>query len=118
MVSQRDVTSASSAWRRVFGPLVENWQALAPDLLGPMLRVPKHPILMACFALRALRSAESLVRGWHERDQALFAGLAAHSFLPLDEMPSASFGLILGALAHAVGWPMPRGGSQQISNAL
>jgi phytoene dehydrogenase-like protein len=114
----RDFAGASPSWQKLFRPLADAWPALVDDFLAPMLRIPKHPVRMARFGLRALRSAEGLVRGWHERDQALFAGLAAHSFLPLDEMPSAAFGLVLGLLAHAVGWPMPRGGSQQISNAL
>jgi phytoene dehydrogenase-like protein len=118
VVLQRDLGSASRTWQKLFRPLVENWKALAEDLLAPMLRIPKHPILMARFGLSGLRSAESLVEGRNERERALFAGLAAHSFLPLEQTPSAAFGLVLGLLAHAVGWPMPRGGSQQISNAL
>lgn len=118
VVLHRNLAQASPEWQRLFRPLVENWQALAEDFLRPMLRVPSHPLLMAHFGLRAMRSAEGLARHWNERDRALFAGLAGHSFLPLDGMPSAAFGLILGLLAHAVGWPMPRGGSQQISNAL
>jgi phytoene dehydrogenase-like protein len=118
VVLNRDFASASQEWLKTFKPLADNWKALTDDFLGPMLRPPKHPILMARFGMRALRSAENLVRGWTERDGALFAGLAAHSFLPLNEMPSAAFGIVLGLLAHAVGWPMPRGGSQQISNAL
>src|SRR5256885_2561240 len=83
-----------------------------------MLHVPTHPLLMARFAIYGLRSAERLVRRWIGRDRALFAGLAAHSFLPLDQTPSAAFGMVLGLFAHALGWPMPRGGAPQISNAL
>lgn len=118
VVLERDLAKCSPDWRKLFQPLVDNWKALANDFLRPMLCIPKHPILMARFGLCGLRSAESLARHWDERDRALFAGLAGHSFLPLDETPSAAFGLVLGLLAHAVGWPMPRGGSQQISNAL
>jgi phytoene dehydrogenase-like protein len=114
----RDLEAASAAWRKLFGPFVNNWQAITDEFLRPMLRIPRHPMLMGRFAMRGLRSAKNLVRGWDERDQALFAGLAGHSFLPLEETPSAAFGIVLGLLAHAVGWPMPRGGSQQISNAL
>src|SRR5688572_31500743 len=117
-VLQREFTGASPEWRNLFRPLAEDWKALAHDFLRPMLRIPTHPLLMARFGMRALRSAESLVCRWSERDRALFAGLAGHSFLPLDKIPSAAFGIVLGLLAHAVGWPMPRGGSQQISNAL
>ena len=118
VVLPRDVAQTTPTWRKLFEPLVRHWQPLAADFLRPMLHVPRHPILMARFGLRAMRSARSLVRGWDERDRALFAGLAGHSFLPLDKMPSAAFGIVLGMLAHAVGWPMPRGGSQRITNAL
>jgi phytoene dehydrogenase-like protein len=118
VVLHREFTGASAEWRNLFQPLARNWKALADDFLRPMLRIPTHPLLMARFGMAGLRSAENLVRSWSERDRALFAGLAGHSFLPLDEMPSAAFGIVLGLLAHAVGWPMPRGGSQQISNAL
>ena len=117
---QRELVAASVQWRRLFEPFVQNWELLADDFLGPILRAPKHVMLMARFGLSALRSAESVASGgWlTNRDRALFAGLAGHSFLPLERRPSAAFGIVLGLLAHAVGWPMPRGGSQQISNAL
>ena len=114
----RDVAQTTPKWRKLFAAFVEHWQPLASDFLQPLLRFPRDPILMARFGLRALRSAESLVGEWDDRERALFAGLAGHSFLPLDKTPSAAFGIVLGLLAHAVGWPMPRGGSQQISNAL
>jgi phytoene dehydrogenase-like protein len=75
---------------------------------------------MARFGLHALRSArglaESRFRG--ERARALFAGLAAHSILPLEWTATAAFGLVLGILGHAVGWPLPRGGSARITGAL
>src|SRR5688572_30297887 len=101
VVLERDLAKCSPDWRKLFKPLVDNWKALANDFLRPMLGIPKHPILMARFGLGGLRSAESLARHWDERDRALFAGLAGHSFLPLDETPSAAFGLVLGLLAHA-----------------
>src|SRR5262249_35582711 len=78
-----------------------------------------HPVATARFGLRALGSAERAAAAFTtERARALFAGIAAHGMLPLDRRPSAAFGLVLGALAHIAGWPLPRGGSQQISNAL
>ncbi len=106
-------------YRKLFSPLVADWTKLSAQLLGP-LRPPRHPVAMARFGLRAIRSARSLgeSRFKGERARALFAGLAAHSFLPLDRFPSAAFGLVLGTAGHAVGWPMPRGGSQRISDAL
>jgi phytoene dehydrogenase-like protein len=79
-----------------------------------------HPVLLAKFGLRAIATArglaESLFRG--ERARALFAGIAAHSMLPLEKRPSAAFGLVLGVCGHVYGWPFPRGGAQKISDAL
>src|SRR5207245_2219156 len=98
----------------------DHWFDIAQDVLRPVSVFPQHPILMARLGLRALPPATWLAsyqfRG--ERAKALFAGLAAHSFLSLDEPLSSAFGLILGATAHAVGWPIPRGGAQAITNAL
>jgi phytoene dehydrogenase-like protein len=109
----------ADAYRRLITPVVQHWDELSADFLGPA-RWPRHPILLAKFGLQALRSAaglaESAFRG--ERARALFAGMAAHSILPLESPLTASFGLVLAAAAHRVGWPIPRGGSQQISDAL
>ena len=119
VVLHRELERASPQWRQLFEPFVKNWELLADDFLRPLLGIPKHPFLMAEFGLSALRSAESFASGWlPDTDRALFAGLAAHSFLALERPPSAAIGIVLGLLAHGVGWPMPRGGSQQISNAL
>jgi phytoene dehydrogenase-like protein len=86
----------------------------------PSLPLPRHPFLLAKFGLRALSSARSLVRGLfrNDRTKALFAGLAAHSVLSLDEPMSAAAGVLLGAALHSVGWPIPRGGAQSITSAL
>lgn len=108
------------AWRELFAPFVEHWFELAPSLLGPVTLMQRHPFLMARLGLRGVPSAEWIAnrsfRG--ERAKALFAGLAAHSFLALDEALSSAFGLILGVIGHAVGWPIPKGGAQSITNAL
>ena len=108
-----------SSYGRLFGPLVRHWDSLAADILGP-LRVPHHPLATARFGLAGLRSALSLAQSRFrgERAMALFAGLAAHSILPLERPPSAAIGLVLGASGHAVGWPMPLGGSRRIAGAL
>src|SRR5216683_2558075 len=108
------------AWRRLFGPLAARWDSLAPDLLGPVLHVPRHPLMLAGFGLRAAWPAAMLARTlFHtERARGLFAGLAAHAILPLERPLTAAFGLVLGMTAHAVGWPLPRGGSQTIADAL
>jgi len=104
----------------MFQPFVENWPQLAEDTLRPVSLLPKHPILMAQFAARAFFPATALANfAFREpRAKALFAGLAAHSFLPLEAPLSAAFGLVLGAAGHALGWPIPKCGAQSITNAL
>ncbi|MBX3232242.1 MAG: NAD(P)/FAD-dependent oxidoreductase [Labilithrix sp.] len=109
-----------AAYRIVIRPLARDLRALAGDVLAPVLHVPRHPLKLARFGLRAALSARMLARGAFEgaRARALFAGLAAHSFLPLDAPFTASFALLLAASAHACGWPFARGGSQRIAEAL
>jgi len=109
----------AAAYRRLMAPLVADWDKLTVDILGP-LRVPRHPVAMARFGLLAIRSARGLAESRFESEpaRALFAGLAAHSIMPLEQRPTAAFGLVLGILGHAVGWPLPRGGSQNIADAL
>ena len=107
-------------WRRLLGPLVADWERLFPALLGPVLRAPRHPLLMARFGMPAVLPAAALAR-LAFRDppaRALFAGLAAHSMLPLWAPLSGSFGVVLATLAHAVGWPLAQGGSGAIAAAL
>jgi phytoene dehydrogenase-like protein len=108
------------SYSRLFAPLLTDWQGLAAEFLQPIFHLPRHPVQLARFGLRGLRSATGLAnhRFQDEPARGLFAGLAAHSFLPLEQLPSAAFGVVLGLLGHGVGWPMPRGGSQQIANAL
>ncbi len=109
----------AEAWRGLLMPLADMWERLAVAFLGP-LKPFKDPLLMARFGLTALRSAEGLARGKFRgvHARALFAGIAGHSFLPLDLVPTASFGLVLAATGHSVGWPQPAGGAQRISDAL
>jgi phytoene dehydrogenase-like protein len=110
----------AAAYLRLYTPLLESWDGLRHDLLKPLIGWPKHPFSMARFGLLALRSARAVADSHFKgaRARALFAGLGAHSFLPLESPISASFGLVLGIAAHAVGWPIPRGGAQSIANAL
>ncbi|MFL5400740.1 MAG: phytoene desaturase family protein, partial [Myxococcales bacterium] len=104
-------------YRRLMGPLAEGFSRLLGDVLGPMVRLPRHPLLLARFGWRAaLPSSRLPFRG--VRARALLAGAAAHSFLPLDAPFSGSFALILSIAAHAVGWPVARGGSQRIADSL
>ncbi len=109
----------AAAWRRLFGDLVRHWDGLVADTFGP-LGIPRHPLRLASFGLRAARPAAGLARGRFrcEAARALFAGIAAHSLLPLERPLSSAIGLMLGAAGHAVGWPMPRGGAQSLSDAL
>jgi phytoene dehydrogenase-like protein len=111
---------AGRAWRRLFGPLVHDASKLGSELLGPVLHLPRHPLALARFGLPALQPATRLARTALRGDeaQALFGGLAAHSMIDLGRPLSASFGLVLGLYAHAVGWPMVRGGSTAIGEAL
>jgi phytoene dehydrogenase-like protein len=105
------------AYRRLFEPLARD--ALFASVLAPP-RVPRHPALMARFAAGGLRSAAGLARSRFagERARALLGGCAAHAMLPLTAPVSAAFGMVLLAGAHAVGWPVARGGSQQVTDAL
>ena len=109
-----------AAWRGLLEPLAERWTELAHDILRPLLAWPRHPLLLAKFGMCALPSASfvALQRFRTERVRALFAGLSAHSVLNLNRTLSASFGVVMGVSAHAVGWPIPRGGAQSITNAL
>ena len=109
----------AQAYRELIGPFARAWGDLAPDILGP-LSTPRHPILLARFGLRALRSAEALARSSFrgEPARALFAGMAAHSGLPLDLAATASYGLVLAAAGNALGWPFARGGAGRLTDAL
>ncbi len=111
----------SDAWRyrRVFGPLSRHAPALVDQFLGP-LRPPRHPLVTAAFGAPALLPASWLDRALfgEQRARALFAGMAAHSMMPLQSTASASVGLVLGMVAHSAGWPVVRGGTGTLSAAL
>jgi len=114
-----DLGEDEGRWRRVFAPLAGDAELLLEDLLAP-LHLPAHPLTLARFSALAAPPATLLARLSFRSAEArgVFAGLAAHSMLRLDRPPSAAFGLTLGLLAHAAGWPFPQGGSQRISDAL
>ena len=106
-------------WRALHEPFVAQWETLAADVLAPPIRFPHNPVLMARFGLTGLRSATAVARGLRGTGaRALFAGNAAHSFLPLEQAGTAAFGLLLSVAGHAVGWPIARGGSQRFADAL
>jgi phytoene dehydrogenase-like protein len=122
--SIRETTSTldedAQAYARCFAPLAVNADRFVADVLAPPLRVPRHPILMMHFGIQSIQAAEALARKRFRGApaRALFAGLAAHSNMPLDRRPTAAFGLLLGALGHATGWPVAKGGSQKLADAL
>ena len=109
-----------AAYRKRVAGLAGRWPELTSEILGPLVHVPASPLLLARFGSLAIWPAAAAARHIFrtEAGRALFAGLAAHSVLPLEAFGSAAFGWVLGIAAHAAGWPIPRGGSQQIANAL
>lgn len=106
------------AYLKLFEPIVRHWPGLAPDVLGP-LRFPKHPIDLASFGLDALLPATQLVKRFKTKEaRGLLAGMAAHSIQPLSNLTTAAIALVLTAAGHLYNWPIPKGGSQAIANAL
>lgn len=106
-------------YERILTPLVQHWKALVRDILAP-LHIPKHPLVLARFGVLAGWPASMIARALFRSAgaRALFAGMAAHAIMPLEMPGSAAFGWVLTLTAHAVGWPIPKGGSQQVANAL
>ncbi len=106
------------AYASLMGPLVRDWDEIAELVLGP-LRAPRHPLSAARFGVPGLISASLLARRFRgDGARALLAGMAAHSMLPLNRPPTAAFALVLLGLGHTVGWPVVRGGSQAITDAM
>lgn len=115
-----DLGVDGAAWRRLVGPAVADFDRIVPAALGPLLRVPRHPVALARFGLRGLAPSTVLARALFRQPatRALFAGLATHSVMPLHHPLTSVFGVLFGAAGHAVGWPVARGGSQAIADAL
>ncbi|NLU83185.1 NAD(P)/FAD-dependent oxidoreductase [Rhodococcus sp. HNM0569] len=106
-------------WRRVFGPLARNFDALADDVLAPIVGVPRHPLLLARFGVAAALPATVLARTWRTpAARALFGGVAAHKFGSLRGPLTSAVGMLLTTAAHAQGWPVARGGTHAITRAL
>ena len=106
------------AYLELFSPLVKDWPLLAEDALGP-LRFPTHPLKMARFGWKALSSALTLSKRFHTQEaKGLWAGMAAHSILPLSHMGTSAIGLVLSTAGHVGGWPMAKGGSVKIAEAM
>jgi phytoene dehydrogenase-like protein len=108
-----------AAWKRVFGSSSANYGALLEDMLAPILHVPRHPLRLARFGIPAAAPATILARAWKTpQAKALFGGVAAHAFAPLNRPMSSSVGCALIDAGHAFGWPVAKGGSRSITDAL
>ncbi len=108
-----------AAWRKLYAPLAKHSDQLIDEIFGPMIHVPRHPILLASFGLRALLPASVIARRWKtDEARGLFAGLAAHAIHPLHRPTTGGLGLMFGMTSHAYGWPVAKGGSQAIAAAL
>ncbi|MGZ3756501.1 MAG: phytoene desaturase family protein [Mucilaginibacter sp.] len=106
------------AYLKLLKPIVNDWPGMAADILGP-LGFPKHPFAMARFGLKGLTAATTLVKRFKtDAARGLFAGMAAHAIQPLSNLDTSAAGLVLLATGHLQGWPIPKGGSVAIANAL
>jgi phytoene dehydrogenase-like protein len=106
-------------WRRVFGSSTEHFDDLLSDATQPILRIPRHPILMARFGAGAAMPATVLAKIWAtEQAKALWGGVAGHAFYRLDRPFTSAVGLMLIVSGHAKGWVVAEGGSQAIADAL
>ncbi|GAB3985790.1 NAD(P)/FAD-dependent oxidoreductase [Spirosoma daeguense] len=108
----------AQTYRDLLEPLTRSWPGMAPDVLGP-LRIPKHPIDMALFGLNALLPSTQLLKRFTTKEaRGLLGGMAAHSIQPLTNLTTSAIAMVLTAAGHLYGWPIPKGGSQSIANAL
>ena len=105
-------------WRRVFGPPAEGYDALSEDFYRPLLHLPRHPLRLTRFGLPAAMPATALAKSLGSPEAAaLFGGIAAHAYAPLNLPFSSAIGMALTCSGHAYGWPVAKGGSIAISNA-
>lgn len=110
---------AGAAWKRLFGPGSERFEDLSEDIMQPLVHLPRHPLTLMRFGPRALASVALLCRALPtEQSRALFGGTAAHAFSPFSRPLSAAAGVTLTCAGHSTGWPVARGGSQAIADAL
>jgi phytoene dehydrogenase-like protein len=114
-----DLGGDGPAWSRAIGTIARAWHDLEADILAPV-GIPRHPISYSRFGLGALRTANGFARSNFDTTpaRALFAGVAAHGVTPFSFAGSAAVGIVLSATAHVRGWPVVRGGSQRLADAL
>jgi phytoene dehydrogenase-like protein len=110
----------ANSYRRIFRPLVKNWEKIMGEILGPLPLPPRHALSLANFGRWAIQPASLFARRAFKTElgKAMFAGLAGHSILPLEQLATTAFGLVMAMSAHAVNWPIVRGGSQRFADAL
>ena len=107
------------AYRRLIGPPARHMDELCGALLKPLRRPPAHPLVLARYGIHGILPASAAVRRWRTPEaRAVMAGAAAHAMMPLSAVPTAGIGIMLVALAHAVGWPVVEGGSARITDAM
>lgn len=124
MVLDLDHTAAGlgedgRTWSRLFGPPSRAFPKLSHDINQPIIHLPRHPVSLARFGLPSLLPATTLARGFSTPEaKALFGGTAGHSFSPLNQLMSSAVGMALLTAGHAVGWPVAKGGSQTVADAM
>ena len=108
-----------SRWRRAFGYPASRFDALSEDIMGPLLRVPHHPLKLARFGAPTVLPASTFARAFRTKEaRALFGGVAAHTFRPLHYPMTSAIGMGILAAGHRHGWPVAEGGSQSITDAM
>src|ERR1700760_814316 len=106
-------------WRRLFGKTSANFDALSEDIMGPLLRVPNHPLALSRFGAPTVLPASTLARWFRSPEtRALFGGVAAHAFRPLHYPMTSAIGLGILTAGHRHGWPVATGGAQSITHAM
>jgi phytoene dehydrogenase-like protein len=115
----RDLGEDGPVWDRLFRHPTRHFDALAHDLLGPIVRIPRHPLVTGRTGPVALLPTTIVARAMRtDRGRALFAGIAAHTIQPLDRPLTSAIALLMGAAGHAHGWPVAEGGSAAIWRSM
>jgi len=114
----QDLGVDARTYTKLILPIINRWESLALDTMGP-LRFPRHPLDLASFGLKALKPATWTASAFKtQKAKALWAGMAAHGIQPLSNWATSAIGLVLMAVGHRYGWPIPQSGSQSIADAL
>ncbi|WP_413317292.1 NAD(P)/FAD-dependent oxidoreductase [Agrococcus sp. 1P02AA] len=116
----RELGVDRDAWLRVHAPATDDPLGTAKAIMGPLLRWPDDPLLLARFGARGAWPSTLLARTAFRSGaaQALFSGSVTHATLPLGHPLTSAFGVAFGGVGHSAGWPFAKGGSQSIADAL